>query len=231
MKNDSCHICQETMRRLKETKRLLNCLHKPDTYVCEQMLAKNNIDLGANRKVNPKPIMLQHFPLYRQKESNCAEADWSSMNLNKETVLKEDWDVLSEKVSNNLVSILQPRLAISGHSHYYCKYLHNFASDVVNPQEQKSRLEEVTINSFSWRNNDNAHFLMLSVNNDQYDFKICRLPRETFQIFLYCVFWCYAFVCINRRLKDPNVSLFVDFQQASRRVKNMLRSSQFGCQS
>ena len=205
MKNDSCHICLETMRNLKVAKQLLGCLANPIDHKCQNLLASHNIKLGVNEKVNPNPIMLQHFPLFRKNESKCSEADWMSMNLNVSAVLKQDWDVLSEKVSHNLFSILKPRLAFSAHSHYYCKYFHNFTtSKGIN--EQKTTLEEVTINSFSWKNNDNSHFLLLSVNADQYDYQICSLPRETFQIFLYFVFWCFAFVCIRKRLKNPNAS-------------------------
>lgn len=47
-------------------------------------------------------------------------------------------------------NLLKPRLALSGHSHHYCRVINNWG------------VEEYTVSSFNWRNKINPSFLMVS---------------------------------------------------------------------
>ncbi|XP_075259986.1 metallophosphoesterase 1-like [Convolutriloba macropyga] len=119
----------------------------------EVHIVTGNHDIGFHYDTNYYKV---------SSERDCFEADWTSDNLNLSKPLREDWDMLSEVVSRNLLSMFKPRLVLSGHAHYRCDIWHSYSKDA------KDKTLEVTINSFSWRNNDQPQILLLNVDQTNF---------------------------------------------------------------
>ena len=205
MRNDSCFLCDKTQDQLREAQRVFKCLSKSGSdgvlsSKCSNLIRWHKLEHASHAQlgggISSKPIILQHFPLYRVSERDCFEADWTSDNLNLSKPLREDWDMLSEVVSRNLLSMFKPRLVLSGHAHYRCDIWHSYSKDA------KDKTLEVTINSFSWRNNDQPQILLLNVDQTNFVYSVCYLPRESVQIAIYLFIWCYNLIYLFRKCRD-----------------------------
>lgn len=92
---------------------------------------------------------LQHFPLYRETEMECTGID-APPPEEKQVTNREKWEVVSKEMSVKLLSLIQPRLVLSGHTHHGCYLVHEDGTP------------EMTIPSFSWRNRNNPSFVLVS---------------------------------------------------------------------
>ncbi|XP_015794577.1 metallophosphoesterase 1 isoform X1 [Tetranychus urticae] len=113
-----------------------------------------------------RPIILQHFPLYRKNDDICHEID-SQKGKDRFHEFNPGLECLSPKVSEMLLNKFKPRLIFNGHIHSGC---------VVN--HTKYDAEEWTVASFSWRNRQDPNFLLLSISPDAYAIRKCFLPSE-----------------------------------------------------
>ncbi|GFN98278.1 metallophosphoesterase 1-like, partial [Plakobranchus ocellatus] len=95
-----------------------------------------------------QPILLQHFPMYRRSDADCHTLD-SAPESEKYAVFREKYDCLDQRSTNLLLSLLEPRLVVSGHTHHGCF------------RTLPGGIPEWTVSSFSWRNRDNPTFLMV----------------------------------------------------------------------
>ena len=101
-------------------------------------------------------ISPQHFPLYRQTEASCSGVD-APPPAEKQSRNREKWEVVSKEMSNKLLSLIRPRLVLSGHTHHGCYLVH------------KDGTPEITIPSFSWRNRNNPSFVLVSGSSGIYE--------------------------------------------------------------
>ena len=123
------------------------------------------------------PIVLQHFPLYRESDSHCSEPD-EAPSSKKTTPFKEKYDCISKKSSRDILEMLDPRLVISGHTHHGCLTRH--ASPIVDDGKQRRRsVPEYSVSSFSWRNRNNPAFLLAIFTPENYAVSKCLLPEES----------------------------------------------------
>ncbi|UYV72402.1 MPPE1 [Cordylochernes scorpioides] len=132
---------------------LLNSMafHGDDCSLCQE--AKDSLATTArtlNNSSQSRPIVLQHFPLYRTSDQHCDQADKDPQPLR----FKERWDCLSQLASNTILHLLRPRAVFSGHTHYGCLTTH------------PGNIPEWTVASFSWRNILLPGFLMTTDNWD-----------------------------------------------------------------
>lgn len=158
MENDGCEFCSKAMKELDSVSRKLKCLKIPEKC-------------GLNPATTPKysrPIIMQHFPTFRESDSKCKEGDAPIIEP-----FRENWEVLSKKSTDILGKKLNPRLIFGGHSHHYC-YLKNTLN-----------VEEYTVASFSWRNKNNPSFLLANFNEETHSISLCNMPKESTQSFIY----------------------------------------------
>jgi hypothetical protein len=151
MEGDKCHLCLDAEHEMKYFSRVLNCY-------------KGNIDC---KNVEPlpysRPIVLQHFPMYRKSDLRCKDAD--SENLEK---YREKWEVLSMDSTDLIGKLLDPRLVIAGHSHHYCRI-----------EKNRLKIEEYTLASFNWRNLNNPSFILAKFSPTEHYIGQCKMTRET----------------------------------------------------
>lgn len=93
-----------------------------------------------------RPILLQHYPLYRQSDTECNDEDAAPYPIKVER-FRENWECLSKVATTQLLKQIQPRLALSGHTHHGCTRTLESGDGI-----------EITIPSFSWRNKKNPTF-------------------------------------------------------------------------
>lgn len=117
------------------------------------------------------PILLQHYPLFRDSDKNCAEGD--ALKTEK---FRERWEVLSKDATDLVGRLLKPRVAFSGHSHDYCYLVQRESGAELKKGRPK---EEYTIPSFSWRNRDNPGFALATFTATDHHVQMCWLPRES----------------------------------------------------
>lgn len=169
MEGDGCELCSEAENQIKA-------------------IAKKLEKLQKNSKFSA-PIILQHFPTFRESDEACQETN--SVHSEK---YREKWETLSASATNFIKANLQPRLFLSGHSHHFCR-LNNSVG-----------VEEFTIASFNWRNINNPSFLLAAFTAEEYSMSLCELPRETTVIGCYAVGVLVILVCavcdVVRRLKS-----------------------------
>jgi len=137
---DDCFLCKPAVKALKALQQKLNGL--------------------------PPPVLLSHFPLYRRSDAHCSEPD-EALPEEKEVLFRERWECISSDSSNLLLSLIRPRLVLSGHTHHGCNTTHG------------QGVTEISISSFSWRNKVNPAFLLTTFDPlGNYEVSKCYMPNE-----------------------------------------------------
>lgn len=150
MEGDGCALCKEAEFEIKAIKRKMG-------------------KLKENKKYSA-PIVLQHFPTFRESDEKCQ--DTNSVHNDK---YREKWETLSAEATKFIAENLNPRLFLSGHSHHYCRINNSVG------------VEEFTIASFNWRNLNNPSFLLAVFTSEEYSVSLCELPKESTVISCYVV--------------------------------------------
>lgn len=149
MEADDCMFCNEAEQALKTISNTLFCMQHPHVAECAR----------TRRHPYSKPIIMQHFPTYRISDKVCREHDAPHIEA-----FRERYHVLSKEATDMLGDLLKPRLAFAGHSHYYC---HNI---------NRLGIDEYTVSSFSWRNNVNPSFMLVSAYSSNSSKINAKLP-------------------------------------------------------
>nr|CAD7571080.1 unnamed protein product [Timema californicum] len=161
MEGDGCFLCRPAELQLQKISRQLKCTKGVGKCV-----------KGMELEHYSRPILLQHFPMYRESDADCHEPDQAPEDL-KTQKFRERWECLSRESSEVDVALgvslslpissdrmkprsedlalfdeLKPRLIVTGHTHHGCNRIH------------RKDIHEWTISSFSWRNKDNPSFML-----------------------------------------------------------------------
>ncbi|XP_076763843.1 per1-like protein PGAP5 [Xylocopa sonorina] len=169
MEGDGCFLCRSTEIGLNDIATSLKCA-KRMTDGCD----KNTTITRYSR-----PILLQHYPMYRESDRICNEPDQAPDEI-KNIKFRERWECLSREASEQLLDILNPRLIVNGHTHHGCTRLHR--KDIL----------EFTIPSFNWRNKNNPSVLLGVFTPNNYSLSKCYMPTESTEISIYVI----SLVCI-----------------------------------
>ncbi|CAH2004789.1 unnamed protein product [Acanthoscelides obtectus] len=143
LEGDGCFLCKPAEQQLTKIERLLHCTSGTYTEKCS---SKMKLDVYSH------PILMQHYPLYRQSDADCNDFDAAPLPIKQER-FRERWECLSQEATYQLLMQVKPRLALSGHTHHGCTRKLPIGEGI-----------EVTIPSFSWRNKDNPNYLLVSKN-------------------------------------------------------------------
>ncbi|KAJ8929240.1 hypothetical protein NQ314_018119 [Rhamnusium bicolor] len=184
MEGDGCFLCKPAEQQLTKIERVLQCTKGTYTEKCN-----SKMKLG----IYSKPILMQHYPLYRQSDMECNDFDAAPFPVKQER-FRERWECLSQEATLQLLNQIKPRIALSGHTHHGC----------TRPLPTGDGIE-VTIPSFSWRNKDNPNYLLALFTPNNYAYTKCEMPRESTVINLYIfggivfIMWLlYSAFCKNR---------------------------------
>ncbi|OXU26431.1 hypothetical protein TSAR_004113 [Trichomalopsis sarcophagae] len=185
LEGDGCFLCRPTEVAVNKISKHLKCA-KGIGSDCN----KNNAIKRYSR-----PILLQHFPLYRESDEICDELDEAPAEI-KDIKFRERWECLSKEATEQLLDILHPRLVVDGHTHHGCRKIHR--EDIL----------EVTVPSFSWRNKDNPSFLLGIFTPNNYAISKCYMPVESTVISIYifsgiCIF-AYLFYKLRQKITPYN---------------------------
>eukprot|EP00096_Caligus_rogercresseyi_P013497 TRINITY_DN6130_c0_g1_i1.p1 TRINITY_DN6130_c0_g1~~TRINITY_DN6130_c0_g1_i1.p1 ORF type:complete len:344 (-),score=66.63 TRINITY_DN6130_c0_g1_i1:961-1992(-) len=147
-RTDACFLCKEGERQL------------------------NQVNASLRPEKEPRPILLQHFPLYRSSDAECEEMD---AELEEDAPFREGYDTLSQSSTEYLLDRINPRLVLTGHTHHGCHLQHS------------ESLFEITVPSFSWRNRNTPSFYLANISPQDYSLQKCVLPPEDSVMNLYCL--------------------------------------------
>lgn len=167
MEGDGCNICTEAITKLRDIKWKLKCAKGAE----EKTVVANVCDTLESFTYS-KPILLQHFPMYRPSDSNCTTPDKAPAS-EIDIPFRERWDCISKEATKELFDMLDPRLVLSAHTHHGCYRVHD------------NGVPEWTVASYSWRNKPNPTFLLAEINPQDYVINRCFLPNETTVISIY----------------------------------------------
>ncbi|XP_055713355.1 metallophosphoesterase 1 homolog [Phlebotomus papatasi] len=159
MEGDGCNLCSEAESQLRNISRIFRCSRNIGN--CKDVPTLSSYS---------KPILLQHYPLYRESDRDCQEHDPIPLEL-----YRERWEVLSQESSDLIGELISPRIAFSGHSHNYCRLVNRLG------------IMEYTISSFSWRNKNNPNFLLAAFTPTEQAVHKCNMPRESTVMTMYAV--------------------------------------------
>ena len=144
-----------------------------DCYLCRDAVEKL-YKISSKLPADNQPILLTHFPLYRESDDICNEVD--SVDFSERMIkFRSKIDCLSYESSKLLLRLLKPRLVFSGHTHYSC---------IVN---HSNIAQEWSVASFSWRNNKHPSFLLAQISQTKHFISKCFLPNEYYIFFIYSV--------------------------------------------
>jgi len=159
-----CEFCEETSTRINE---LSTRIPSNENSICSCQQIDDVIHCKNNH-----PIILQHFPLYREDESECVKfADGPSLESARKKN-KESWDVISKESTEYLLEKVKPCILISGHTHHGC-FLN------------RHNVFELSVPSLSWRNINNPSVTMVVFHGNNVAISKCLLPRESTVIAVY----------------------------------------------
>ncbi|KAJ8670565.1 hypothetical protein QAD02_001824 [Eretmocerus hayati] len=181
---DGCFLCKPAELAVNNISRQLKCA-KGIGNDCHQ---SNSI------KRFSRPILLQHFPLYRESDEICNELDEAPLAM-KDIKFRERWECLSKEASDQLLHSLHPRLVVDGHTHHGCSKIHQ--EDIL----------EITVPSFSWRNKDNPSYLLGIFTPHNYAVSKCFMPTESTVISTYVVSGIGIIICVTFRIWKITVPL------------------------
>ncbi|XP_050303617.1 metallophosphoesterase 1-like [Anthonomus grandis grandis] len=154
-----------------------------------------------------RPILMQHYPLYRKSDEKCSDFDAAPFP-EREEPFREKWECISKKATHQLLKQVRPRLVLSGHTHHGCtRKLPKPVQDGI----------EITIPSFSWRNKNNPNYLLGVFTTNNYAVTKCEMPRENDIINSYIFgFASWLFGCIIYtivlRIKKKRVLLAIKIE-------------------
>jgi hypothetical protein len=163
MEKDGCKLCHKAEEAIKVLKEKFDC-----------SLSENCKEEKLPGEYS-RPIIMQHFPLYRKNDEVCEFAtDLAPPSLRSEK-FREKWECISNESTQFLVNSLHPRVVFGGHSHFTCSKF----------WEAPYNFWEYTISSFSWRNNRWPSFLLLKVSPNELKVQKCMIPHEHTVIWIY----------------------------------------------
>ncbi|KAK9878675.1 hypothetical protein WA026_023123 [Henosepilachna vigintioctopunctata] len=164
LEGDGCTLCKSVEIQLSEIEKKLKC-------------SKNSTFLNCTSKPSlefySKPILMQHYPLYRSSDMDCTDFDSAPMPI-KEEIFKEARECLSKNSTYHILNQIKPRLALSGHTHHGCTRKLPFGFG-----------EEITISSFNRRNKNNPTIGLGVITPNNLAFIKCPLPQESTIIIIY----------------------------------------------
>lgn len=183
MEGDSCQLCTEARQKIDNISEILKCFE--NSSQCNKLdLMKHNYS---------RPILLQHFPLYRLSDGVCAEPDappYSELYI----PFRLKIDALSKEATEDLVFKLKPRVAFDGHTHYGCLLHHSYHNN-----NQNIDFFEYTVPSFSWRNIMEPKYMLVTFTPNSYAVNKCSLPRETTIAITAVIMFSLTFFCTYRK--------------------------------
>lgn len=184
LEGDACNFCHEAEIKIKHLGREVR-----------KRCGTNGTITTCNR-----PIVLMHFPLYRESEEECHEEDSATDSEEITKKYRETIDCVSKQSTLFLLKELQPRIVFNGHTHHGCVKKHATSYGFV---------EEWTVSSFSWRNRPNPSFLLVTIQIDskspaKYSVSIskCILPLETTVLFIYVAATFATFVLVYNLFQE-----------------------------
>ena len=122
---DSCFLCAQATRRLEKIAQDLECLKNRE--YCDTLATSEADDVD----VYTRPILLQHFPLYRESDKDCGDEPDVAPAAEKSKSFRPQWDCLSQESTKLVIEKLQPRFVLSGHTHHGCKVKHKAVIQVA----------------------------------------------------------------------------------------------------
>lgn len=164
LEGDGCFLCKPTEIAINKIAGHLKCAKG----------IHNNCTKTDKLSIYSRPILLQHYPMYRLSDEICNEPDEAPIEI-KSIQFRERWECLSKEASEQLVDILNPRLIIDGHTHYGCRRM--IRDDIL----------EFTIPSFSWRNINTPSFLLGVFTPNNFSVSKCYMPVESTVILIYSI--------------------------------------------
>ncbi|KAM3967910.1 per1-like protein PGAP5 [Aphomia sociella] len=182
MEGDSCRLCTGARQNIDEIAERLKC--SENATQCTDYNLKSNYS---------RPILLQHFPLYRLSDGVCAEPD-APPYVEKYIPFRLKIDALSKEATEDLIFKLKPRVVFDGHTHYGCLLHHSYHSD-----DQSIEFFEYTVPSFSWRNIMEPKYMLVTFSPDSYAVTKCGLPRETTIVITAVILFSLTFFLTCRR--------------------------------
>ncbi|XP_012252317.2 metallophosphoesterase 1 isoform X2 [Athalia rosae] len=96
LEGDGCFLCRPTEIALDRIAKQLQCTKGIGSCKVNDIL-----------KQYSRPIILQHYPMYRESDEICHELDEAPPQL-KDVKFRERWECLSKEASEQLLDVLKP---------------------------------------------------------------------------------------------------------------------------
>ncbi|XP_031563616.1 metallophosphoesterase 1-like [Actinia tenebrosa] len=172
LEGDNCYMCSNVVSQMKQIARKINCYEERGNTrrnIIKELEKTQECEVPYDA---PSPILIQHYPLYREDEKKCTGVDAPPPDQQSK-VNRPKWEVVSQEATALLLESFRPRLVLSGHTHHGCYLIHDDGTP------------ELTIPSFSWRNRNNPSFVMAVITPKNFELSKCFIPQESTVIIIY----------------------------------------------
>ena len=168
LEGDGCYLCNSVISEIKNV---------------AQMLKLEELKEGEHKK--SRPILIQHFPFFRETDLNCKETDSPPQSL-RNRIYEPKIDCVSKEATEFILKTLSPRLAFSGHTHSGCIINHTLSNTI-----------EYSVASFNARNRQDPNFLLARFSKKDFFINKCFLPTERMIIFSYILGLIFIFILLS----------------------------------
>ena len=141
-----------------------------------------------------RPILLQHFPLWRQNDEICrSDLPDSAKNNERHSSNSPSREALDQNISKIILEKLKPELILSGHTHNGCYREHKIQIKTENENENNKKYDltipEISVASFNYRNRDNPVFMLMTISENYIVISKNLVGRQSSIIVRYLVFF------------------------------------------
>uniref|UniRef100_A0A915D138 Calcineurin-like phosphoesterase domain-containing protein n=1 Tax=Ditylenchus dipsaci TaxID=166011 RepID=A0A915D138_9BILA len=146
LEGDHCWLCSKAENEIDRFSQILNCTNT------QNISCNSSLTIPYSR-----PILMQHFPLFRKSDESCEDSNDLAPPGIIEDQFRQKLDCLSENSTLYLIEKLKPRAAFGGHVHFGCR----------TSWKKPVSFVEYTVPSVSSRNNWSPSFHLVSIYSDQ----------------------------------------------------------------
>ncbi|KAI9230924.1 MAG: hypothetical protein DHS80DRAFT_11635 [Piptocephalis tieghemiana] len=192
---------------------------------------------SPQKNFTARPILISHVPIYRKPGSGCGRAHRTGGGEITMGWGYQYQDLLTPRLSQRILSNVQPTLILSGDDHDQCEVHHSIPpSDDDSPISAPKKALEYTVGTFSFMQGNlipSAGLLSLFESSDgksqSFAYSVCYLPDQLWTYTMYGILaaaaLCHVLIARLARLRR-NRRLFPFYSSSSNVPRSMIEEEE-----
>ena len=180
--------CLENLSEILQNPNKIITKNSKDSKIYSSMINGTIPETKSNLQL--RPILLQHFPLWRQNDEICrSDLPDSAKNNERHSSNSPSREALDQNISKIILEKLKPELILSGHTHNGCYREHKIEIKTENNTKHDLTIPEISVASFNYRNRDNPVFMLVTISENHIVISKNLVGRQSSIIVRYLIFF------------------------------------------